>query len=212
MQRDRRPYRIYIILFTIFLSSGQFIQGQTISNDTLQQTKHNGSFLNFAGASLAIGNSPSPIGWVGASIIVSTKNFEVCGGMGWNNVKKLHLGLAYHFDLKKQFCPIVSTECVFSLGRGFVFNEGKTEERHYQVKAAQLINFGTGIIWTPKKWLNKDIASIFLKVGYRQLISNYSITPQDPSKIDNSEINSMYHDLFASRLYWSIGLRWGGLL
>ena len=116
-----------LLLSTLFLLLGQQSSGQTPTFDTTQNIREKNHFIKSAGLNFAIGNVSSTTGWIGFSVAVSSKYFEALGGWGVNNVRKYNLGLCFHLDLKKQFCPFISTECVFSTKRGFVFNEGTAD-------------------------------------------------------------------------------------
>lgn len=206
-----KPIKMYywcVVLTMVLLSLGNPVFAQHLYRDTTKLEEHR-TLLKFAGACLMFGNAPSSSGWFGASIIASAKNIEVMGGLGWNNVKKVHMGVAWHTDLQKEFCPVISAELVHSFKRGFVFHAEQPDERHYDAGSAQFIHSGVGLIWSPVKWRGETVTSLFLKIGYRQRISGYSLTPRDPVKADQAEMDAMFHDIFESGISWSIGIRWG---
>lgn len=198
--------RWIVVFFLTIVLACSAANGQT---DTLTKSraKINDRFIKSAGLNLAFGNAPSTTGWIGFSFIISSKYFDFLGGWGWNNVRKYNLGVCYHQDLKKQFSPFISSELVLSTKRDFVFNNETPNERHYQVNPAQFINFGAGIMWRSKKMAKNKHPWLFIKSGYRQRISDYLITPKDATKSNDSEINTIYHDFFKPRLFYTVGIR-----
>ena len=205
--------KLVFSLLCMVLCLGCF--GQADSVITVQHKKDSTHFIKYAGIALAVGSFSSPTGVIGIywPFLLSSKYIDFSSGIGWSGVARINLGIGFHPEIRKRFYPFIAIEPAYSFKTGDItfdkaFTKAKPDERHYKASEAQLISYGVGVMWQPKNWQDPDlIFSTYIKLGYRELLSDYSISPKDPGNTDQSEINSIYYDLFESRFYWSIGIK-----
>jgi len=193
----------------VFVSVLQFCMTANAQKDSTLHKKH---FFRYAGIAVAAGSASSSTGYFGLywPLLVSSKHVDLSVGFGTNGLTP---GLGLHTDIQKEFSFFVSGELGYCNKSKAIFNEDEPGERRYDLGNTNFVYYGTGVMWNPKNNLAEDcFFSVVFKVGYRQRISDYSITPQNPENSEPTEIESTYHTYFESRFFWNVGLRVNGLM
>lgn len=195
--------RFLFILLIVFTSENSFSQ-----TDSTQQKKIEENF-RFWGGNLMVGSVTSPLGWGGIQASAEWRYIGFNFGLGRYNGKKYELGFTLHPEPTKLFTPVFNFSWASTEEKDYKITDTLGIDYRYAVGRAQHLNYSIALYFMPKKWRKESSYGFFLRVGYRDRISNISIHPQEGSPFNQADLDMFYEDLFMDKIFWNFGIRIG---